>query len=171
MATYLALISISQKDYLGTKASLDTFVNIVDTGTLAQIATQVADYVALVGAIVGPQGLDVQVKIHLPVTGLPATPVAGSENEKTALFEFTQADSRYTSSVDVPGILESKIVDGKINVSGDADVSAFLTWFTSSHTPISVVSKYGNILQLFQSSALTFRKHRRSLNRTSSEVG
>lgn len=169
MATYLALISISQRDYLGTKASLDTYVNIVDTGTVAQVATQVAAYVALVGAIVGPEGLDVQVKIHLPTTGLPSSPVAGSENEKTALFDFTQDNSRYLSSVDVPGILESKIVNGKIDLT-DADISAFLTWFTSSHTPLSVVSKYGNVLQLFQTAALTFRKHRRSLNRTSTET-
>ena len=170
MVQYLSLISITQKDYLGTKASLDTFVNIDDTGTVAQIATAVAAYTALVGAVVGPQGLDVQVKIHLPPSGLPVTPVAGAENEKSALFTFTQAASRYLSAYDVPGILESKISGGKIILS-DSDIAALLSWQTSAHTPLHPVSKYGNILQLFNTAALTFRKHRRSLNRTSLETG
>jgi len=170
MATYLASFSASLKDYLGTKVSHDLFVTINDADTLAQIATVAADYCAVLGAIIGGEGLDFQVKIHLPTTGLPVSAVAGDEAEKTGLFAFDQSNSTYVSSVDVPTIDEGKIVNGKINLA-DTDVAAWVSWIGTGHTNVRPVSKYSNNLNGLESAAITFRKHRRSLNRTSSEPG
>jgi hypothetical protein len=170
MTDYLALLSISQKDYLGTKASHDVFLTVPDTVTVAQLATVVNGYNALYGAITGALGLDVQCKIHLSVSGLPVAAVSGIENEKTGLFSFTQLGSRYAAAIDVPAILESKIVNGKIDLT-DTDVADWITWLEGPHTTIQAVSKFGNTINPLLSAAITFRKHRRSLNRTSTEPG
>lgn len=171
MASWLALLSISQIDYLGTKASHDVYINIPDTKTVANLATFMTDYLAFYGAVTGAQGLDAQIKIHLPLTGMPTSPVAGAENEKTGLFSFNQSATRYVAAIDVPAIRETLITNGKIDLTPAGAVDGWLSFLESTPDGITVTGKFNNAITTLRTAALTFRKHRRSLNRTSTEPG
>jgi hypothetical protein len=171
MANVLALLSISQVDYLGTKASHDVYCSIPDTKTVANLSTFMTDYLGFYGLMTGAQGLDAQIKLHLPLTGMPTSPVAGQENEKTGLFTFNQASTRYVAAIDVPAINETLIVDGKIDLTPAGTVDGWLSFLESTPDGITIVGKFNNAITTLRTAALTFRKHRRSLNRTSTETG
>jgi len=169
MATQQGLLSVSMVDYLGTKVTHDVFVSLDDSQTLSSLLAIVGTYQGLLASINGLEELGTQLRINVTAAG-NATPTTGVESEKTGLFQFSQNASRYIASLDVPGIAETKIVDGKIDLS-DSDVVAWLAFVIGTRTGLNINSKYKNALLQNRSAAITFRKHRRGLNRTSTEAG
>lgn len=169
MANVLALLSISQIDIDGVKASHDVFLRVPDTKTVAQLATFMTDYIGFYGQLVGAQGLDAQIKLHLPITGMPTAPVAGQENERTALTAFNLTGSRYVASIDIPCFLSTLITNGHVDLTSAGPYDSWLSFLESTPDGITIVSKYDDPITTPRTTAVTFRKHRRSLNRVSNE--
>lgn len=171
MADYQILVSVQLTDYLGVTTTHDVFVKAADTVTLATLATQMGTYQQLLDPITGSRIDQVTARVFLPLdAGNKADPVAGDENEKTGLFNFSQTGSPYKYGIDVPGFAETMIVDGKIDLA-NAGLQAWIAWFEAAHSGIQAVSKFTLILIDLLDALITFRKHRKAENRRSIVVG
>jgi hypothetical protein len=170
MANVLAILSVQQLDYLGTKASHDIFLLVADTRTVANLQTYVDSYLTVYAALTGAKTLDCQVKLHMAITNGNSSAVAGDEEEKTALLAFDQTGTRYVASIDIPAIRETLIVNGKVDLTPSGPVDDYVLFLQSAVTGVTPVGKFEDTITSLRTVALTFRKHRRSLNRTSSET-
>lgn len=167
MADYQILVSVAMDDYLGVRTSHDIFVKAADTVTLATLATQIGTYQQLLDPITGSVIREVTARVFLPLdAGNKTSAVAGDENEKTGLFNFSQTGSTYRYGVDVPGLAETLITNGRIDLS-NAGLQAWIAWFTAAHSGIQAVSKFTLILVDLLDALITFRKHRKAENRRS----
>jgi hypothetical protein len=171
VADVFGLVSIQQEDYLGVSTSFDLPIKTADSNTIATLATQLQAFQAVYDPMTGAVIRKVTLKLNMPAdSGNKTDPVAGCENEKTGLFNYSQTGSVYKYGIDVPGIDEALIVDGKINLT-DAIVEAFDAWLKIAHSNVQAVSKYGLVLVALLDALLSFRKHRRAENRRSYEIG
>jgi hypothetical protein len=171
MAQVNGLMSLEVLDYLGVTTSFDLPITVTDTTTLATLATTAKAFQVVADAVTGGQITRCQVKLDtgLDVT-LKSSPITGDENEKTALFNYSQTGSPYKYGIDIPAVRETLIVSGKINLS-DAAVEAFDAWVKIAHSNIQAVSKYGLLLIAMVDALISFRKHRKAETRRSIEVG
>lgn len=172
MATIDGQIAMRVRDYLGDTASQATYVTFSDATTVAQLITAVQTVQTDLNAITdGVIDLS-EIKIVVPLTGgLRVTPVVGSTVENTAMFNFPVAVApNRTWSSDVPAIAESKIVNGKVDLT-DADILNWIHLFTVAGAVFTFVTEVFQALKTFLNKCvLTTRKHRKQLNRTSTEV-
>lgn len=170
MANLLVQSSIQQVDYLGVPVTHDIFLQVADTVTLATLSSTLASYQALYDAVTGAQLTKNQVHITIPLTGgLKSSPVDGDENEMTGLFNFSMTGSTYKNGIDVPGIKNLLITNGKIDLS-NAAITAWVTWLTTAHTSIQAVSKFVLTLVGLLDALISFRKHRKAESRRSLET-
>lgn len=170
MADLQVLLSIAQEDYLGVPVSHDIFLKVADTTTLATLASTIQEYQVLYDGITGAKLTASTAKVDVPIAGgCKASPVSGDENEMTGLFNMHQGTSKYKYGIDVPGIKTALITNGKIDLT-NANIVSWLTWLTSAHTTITVVSKFLLALGGLIDALISFRKHRKAENRRSVET-
>src|SRR5258708_32823818 len=115
------LLSVELLDALGVTVSMDTFYEVPDNTTLADLNTYLAAYLPKLDAITDSKITAATFKPRgtLP-GGLKASPDEDAENERTGLFNFSQSAVPYKNGIDVPGISDALIVNGKIDLTATA---------------------------------------------------
>ena len=166
MANIFGQYSVSFVDYLGVPVSHLIFFECTDSTTLADLETVFNNYNTLLQNVSGLKGLKTTISVNGPIACWSSAPTAGDESEKTGLFNFAQTGSSYRYGVDVPGLDEAVITDGKIDESISA-VTSFHDWFLSVHTGVTPKSAYNLPLASVRDTLITFRKHRRAENHRS----
>lgn len=103
---------------------------IAASHTIAQVQEAAQDLAALIDPIIDGKitGIAITLEASLP-GGLKASPVAGSENQRGALFSFNLDGSPYRYSVRLPAFKESLFAGKSVDVE-DADVDAFVDAMT-----------------------------------------
>lgn len=166
MATVNGLISIQIDDAYGIESSTDFFITIDDTKTVANVETDVAGLVNVVESLTQGRVTSSDVRIFLP-GGAGVTPLG--DIEKGALFNFGNATDHYKQGFwigDVaPSILNS---NGLIDLT-NTDVQNFITFMTTVHTAITIVTKGVRALTALRDALISFRKHRKPLERKTTE--
>jgi hypothetical protein len=161
------IMSYSIRDELGTVAS--TLVYIDYDGaveTVDGLTGQWSHYGGLIDAVTGGVIIGGEVKIpQAPTGGWKTTPVAGSRSEQTVLINFHPTGSIKRQGIDIPALLNSLIVGGKILTASGAVhtlILDVLAGFTNGH----YADNLGGVLGSFADAALTFRKHRKQLTKS-----
>jgi hypothetical protein len=168
--TIPSLLSYEIKDELGVTTSFPSFVDVPTATTVAQLQTFANDYTAVLDPVTDGEIVGITIKIPLVITGAKSSPVAGAEDERTALFNYEQAGSNRSWSIDVPAIAAAAIVSGKVDLT-NAAIIAYRAFVLATTLGITFASAYGNALVAARSVLISFRKHRKSENRRSFEVG
>lgn len=165
------IFSFTIEDAKGVKATHNIFTSYDGaTTTVNGLITALNTYGGVLDAITDGQIIDTRLIIPLAPDGAWKTaPVAGSNVEQTGLFNFSQAGSKYKQGEDVPAISASVLVGGRINLT-NADIISWLSALTGGLGTVGVVSKFANDLVALVDALVTFRKHRRQLDRVSYEV-
>jgi hypothetical protein len=162
------VLSYTVEDELFVKATHTVFIDAPGTITLAGLQAFTDLYTPLFDAIIGGQILDIRIHVPQVIAGAKSGPVAGSRVEQTALFSYGQANSNYNAPIDVPSLLDTMIVNSRINLN-DAAIIAYYQFQESAHSGIQTASKFGNFLVDLLTATITFRKRRRQLDRVSKE--
>jgi hypothetical protein len=170
MANIPALLSVELLDALGVTVSMDTFYEVPDTTTLADLNTYLAAYLPKLDAITDSKivGATFKPRGTLP-GGLKASPDEDAENERTGLFNFSQANVPYKNGIDIPAISDAVITNGKIDLTATA-VTDWVSIITTTTQGLINVSKFLNALNALLDALISFRKHRKAESRRSFEV-
>lgn len=165
--------SYSMVDELGTKTTFLEF-GLVDPAT-ATPTTLHQGWLNLGAALDGASGLEISggtvrlVQYSDPDWKL--TPDAGSRAEQTAIFNLNAAGNNRRWGVDVPGIKDTFVVAGRVDETAGA--IATLIKMLDGTTAWNVGQAANAAFQAItgiRDIVLSFRKHRRSLGRTSFET-
>lgn len=171
MADLFAHLSVQLTDSLGVTASVPYYLSIADTQTIDDLNTAMAailtDLDAVTGAVIA--NATVNIDVTLP-GGIKATPIAGSEVERGALFNWSQLGIKYKFGILVPALRSTLIVNGKINLA-DAAVSAWNALMSTIGGDVDWVSTANIDLEVLRDALIVFRKHRKAESRRSFEVG
>lgn len=168
--TQYALYSYSLIDELGTKTSMNVPA-MVDptTGTPTALAAAWTGLGTQIDNASGAQILGGTVAIVLkPDGGWKSSPDSGSRVEQTGLFNFVNTTSKYKFGIDLPSIINTALVGGKIDLTNTAIadlVSFLLATFTGGR--FATTSTF--FLSALVDAIISFRKRRKSLSRTSFE--
>jgi len=167
MATILGVASIKIVDAYGIAATTDYFVEVDDTKTIAQL---MGDLGTLGGLEQGlSQGNVVERNVKLQATITPGGPATG-DVEKGALFNFNNASDPYAQGYWIPDVAPSVLnAQGLIDLS-NVNVSDFVTFMTTAHTAITVVTKGVRALTALRDALISFRERRNPLSRKTKET-
>lgn len=163
------ILSYTITDALAVQATSVIYLDAPGTVTLANLQTFANDYTPLLDAITDGQIVGIEVRVPLIIAGAKSGPAEGAEVERTGLFNFEQAGTRYKNGVDVPAIKDELIVGGRINLT-DAAVTSWRDFLLATTVGITVVSKFFNALVSLLDSLITFRKHRKLENKRSFDI-
>lgn len=166
MADLGVIVSVRISDTDGEIFSMPLYGTAADTVTLAQIVTAVAAIVSDLDAVIDGQILKLGACIDVTLPGgLKASPVSGSEIERTALFHLENPSNR-AFGLDIPAFAYDKFVAGTNLVNmADTDVAALSTNFSVNAGNIVWTDPYGNVITDLLEGVKTFRKHRASTKR------
>lgn len=171
MAIKFGHASVKYLDALGVEVSSPVYVNVDDTKTVAAVLGEISTLTQALDDVSDAQITEVTLNI---VGGMPgagkSAPVSTAEVERTGLLNFSQSASPYKYGVVIPAIAESKIVNGKINLT-DTNVQNLVTILTTAGTTLTYVSTAIKALVALIDALLSFRKHRKAESRRSFEVG
>lgn len=169
MATQQGLVSVRFIDAYGITGSTDFFITIDDTKTIAQLLTDVGDLAAATEALSQANEYRTQVTI---IQDPSTTPVPGvGDIEKGGLFNFSNTADDYKTGYLVPDINPAVLnANGLIDL-GNTSVTDWITYLTTAHTVITVVTKGVRALSGLVDALISFRKHRKPLARKTKEVG
>lgn len=157
-------LSATVQDERGIKANVNAHVFIDPAQTVTAIDTALAAWVVALDAITGGQVIRNSASI-IPALpgGIKSAPVAGSEVEEVATFDFTQSGTPYHYGNVVPSFLESLETAAHKPDLTNAAVLAYTTLLTTSPVLGGYYSGPGNDQLLALAYAfLSVRKHRRA---------
>ena len=166
MATVNGLISVEVTDAYGITGT--TVYNVIadDTKTIAQLMTDVDGLVTAQQLL--SQGATTKGSVRLSMSGLGGTPAG--DIEKGGLFNFSNATDGYATGFFVPDINPAVLDSNGLVDLTNVDVAAFITFLTTAHTVITVVTKGVRALTALKDALIAFRKHRKPLERKTREV-
>lgn len=98
--------------------------------------------------------------VQSPITGVKSAPVADSTVERTGLFTYSQVDSGYVYSQDIPAIANSLVTNGKIDFTA-ASVIAYVNRMQNQAAAFPAQSKAGNAINKLIHAVMSFRKRRK----------
>jgi len=164
-------LSIDLTDKLGVTTSMPVYIEVDGTKTINAIVADATSLVTAVDSASDSLVGNVTLKLLLPVTrtGWKTVPNATAENERTGLFNFTQAVGPYKFGVDLPSIKDSLIANGKIDLTASA-ITTLINNLTVPFTTFEVVSTAIQAITALTDALITFRKHRKAESRRSIEV-
>lgn len=166
-----ALFSYTFVDELGTKASAT--VPVYFDGTLVTpngLKTQWTTMGGHLDAMTSAQIVSGTISIEPAVAGgWKDAPEAGSRVEQTANFNFLNAVTKYKYGINIPSLDNTKIVGNQINLA-DTDVAAFVAEVIAGFTNGNFVNTGIHILTALADAFISFRKHRKQVNRATFEV-
>jgi hypothetical protein len=166
MATVLGVLSYHFIDALGITGETTLNVEIDDSKTVAQVATDAASGLSAVSPLSLGNCYSVTLRLALPGN----IGSGAGEIEKNGVFNFNNATDPYATGVAVPALAASILnTSGLIDLT-NASVTSFITWMTTAHTAITVVTKGVRALTGLKDALISFRKHRKPLSRRTKEV-
>lgn len=162
-----AVVSIEIVDAYGISATTDYFAEVDDTKTIAQAMTDLNTLSGLEQGL--SQGNVVKQKLTLIHTITPGGPATG-DVEKGGLFNFNNASDPYATGYWIPDIAPTVLnANGLIDLT-NVNVTDFITFLTTAHTAITVVTKGVRALTALRDALISFRKRRKPLSRKTTEV-
>lgn len=167
MATKNGIMSLRVVDAYGIEATTDQQITIDDSKTVAQTNTEVGAWALLVQEM--SQGAVTE--YWWKVTDVPVSiPTAAGDVEKGALFNFNNAANTDAWGFQVPDVSPS-ILDarGLVDLT-NTTVQDFITFMTTAHTAITVVTKGIRALTSLRDALINFLKHRKALTRRTKET-
>lgn len=159
MANLEAKYSLSLQDYLGVRGSAQFVRNVVDTTTLATLATSLQTLETTVDAVTGAAIIGGRVTIQPALVGGLKTAIIGADLEKTMLINFAQLGLANKYGIDIPGIDPATLAAGRPDPT-NAAIIALVALIEGNYTSAAL-----NALTAVRDYALTFRERRRGLNR------
>lgn len=169
MATQQGLVSVRFLDAYGITGASTYNVTIDDTKTVAQLLTDVTALATATEALSQANEYKTQVTI---VADPGTTPIRGAGDiEKGALFNFSNATDAYLQGFLIPDVNPSILNGAGLVDIANVDVAAWITYLTTAHTVITVVTKGVRALSALVDALVNFRKHRKPLTRRTKETG
>lgn len=169
MAIVLGVMSAEVVDRYGIVGTAPAFIEMPDTATLAQLATDVGSYVNEVQNLTDGAVVKGTVRLDFPGSGTSPTSATG-DIEKTGLFNFNNATDSYAQGQIVPDISHLVLTaQGLIDLT-NVNVTNFITFMTTAHAAITVVTKGVRALTALRDALISFRKHRKPLTRKTKEL-
>lgn len=166
MAMVTGLMSATVTDSYGIAATTNAFIEADDTKTIAQLVTDGTSWINLVQGL--SQGKVVKGKISVDLAGTGTAPAG--DVEKGGLFNFNNASDPYAQGFYIPDIEPTVLnASGLIDLT-NVSVTNFITFMTTAHTVITVVTKGVRALTTLKDALISFRKHRKPLERKTKEV-
>lgn len=168
MATLQGLVSVRFIDQYGITGSTPFFVTIDDTKTIAQLMTDVDALATATEALSQANEYRTEVTI---VADPGTTPVPGAGDiEKGGLFNFSNVTDDYKQGYLIPDINPSVLTGAGLIDLSNTSVTDWITYLTTAHTVITVVTKGVRALSGLVDALIAFRKHRKPLSRKTKEV-
>lgn len=170
MARITGFVTTSVVDYLGDPSSFQTYFSADDTSTLAQVITDAIALQVKQDKVMDGQITNQEVKLTVPldIGTIKTSPVNTAEVERTGLINFSQSGIKYKYGLDIPTLART-IWDLGAAWLTNTDVKALIDLLLAGGTVLVYTSKYLNDLVAAIDGVLTFRKHRKSLIRSSFE--
>jgi len=166
MATRQGLLSARFVDAYGITATTDAFITIDDTKTIAQLMTDVETWKNDTQFLSQGDCNEFSVRI----IEVPSPSSADGDIEKGGLFNFDNATDPYAQGYWIPDIAPDVLdANGLIDLS-NTHVTDWITFMTTAHTVITVVTKGVRALTALRDALISFRKHRKPLARKTKEV-
>lgn len=167
MATQQGLMSAQIEDAYGIVATTDVFVTIDDSQTIAALLTDLNTWKSDIQAL--SQGNVNMWSVKVIQRATSPSPGTG-DVEKGALFNFNNATDPYAQGYFVPDVAPSILnAQGLVDLT-NTNVTDFITFMTTAHTVITVVTKGVRALTSLRDALIAFRKHRKPLARKTKEV-
>lgn len=157
--------SLSLQDYLGVRGSTTFNANLVDTTTLAALATQLQALETAVDGVTGAAVIAGRATIIPALVGGLGAAVVGADLEKTMLINFAQAGVSHKWGIDIPGVDPGVLTGGRIDLT-DTAVAALITALSGNYTSATL-----QLLGVVRDAAITFRKRKRELDRATFVAG
>lgn len=155
--------SATIQDPAGIKANTQAHVFADPTQTITQINTALAAWLAALNAVTGGKIIRAGASVVGDVSSYAAGhPVAGTEIQETASFDFTQAGVSYHYGNVVPGFLESLEVSNKPDLTNAAVIAYFTLLATGTPLGGYYSGPGNNQLLALAYAFLPNRKHRRA---------
>jgi len=169
LATVYAEISASLVDEINVPASYLEWVDFDDATTLSQVLIDMNTYLGHLHDTSAAMIEAAHVRLILDVsTHQAGAPEAGSRVEQTGLFNFNQTGAPYKFGLDLPAIDPALLVGGRIDLTNTV-VQDWINMHIDGLTYTNFTSKYRLALPSLADAMLTFRKHRRALDKVSFE--
>jgi len=168
MAEVPGLISATIVDAYGIAAQVAVNVEVDDTKTVAQLATDMLAYATSIAPL--SQGVITKVDFKIvEETGVDPSTATG-DVEKGALFNFANATDSYAYGVWIPDVNPTILnANGLVDLT-NVDVTNFITFLTTAGTVITYVTKGIRALTALIDALISFRKHRKPLERKTKEL-
>ena len=169
MATLQGCIGLSVVDELGTRANTEFYIALDDSKTLADAVTDAQALCVAVDATLDAKVESCRITVNYRPTDMKANPTSGSRVEQTGVVNFSNNTTSRKQGIVLPGLKNAAIVSGKLNLS-DTAIAALITFIKASGTSGTWANFALQRLVDVLDAILSFRKHRKSLSRTSYEV-
>lgn len=169
MATINGIMSVHINDQYGITGTVPTVISVDDTKTIAQLMTDVVDYENAVLAITDGNVVKSTVSLEHPAAGSDPAAAVG-DIEKGALYNFNNATDIYATGILVPDLAASTLTGAGLIDLSNVNVAAFVTFMTTAHTAITLVTKGIRALTSLRDALIAFRKHRKPLSRKTKET-
>jgi hypothetical protein len=152
---------ISLRDFAGVRGNVNFDAGIDDTSTLADLAGQLSSLQTLVDAVTGAKIVEARATlVQAPGGGVKAAAVVGADIEKTLLINFDASGTRYAYGVDIPGVNPAVVPTDRPDPTQAAIAALIAALIAGNYTNAAAQG-----LVVARDLAVTFRKHRRGLNR------
>lgn len=167
MPSVNVILSLTVEDGDGEIFAVPIYGTAADTATIANLITGIGTLANLVDDVIDGKIVRVGLRLDLSLpAGLKGSAVAGSEVERTGLYNFSAINTKYDAAIDVPAMALSTLVSGSNTIDpANAAVTALVGELVTSSGSIDWTDKYGNSLDALKNARKTFRKHRRSTSR------
>lgn len=164
MAPISGLLSYQIQDADTEIGSLD--INFTTaSGLLADVVSFINALTPAIDVVIDGKILKVRLTLNIPLpSGLKATPTAGGELERTALFSMQCANTINTHGLDVPSWAQTDFSLNQVLSSGTG-VAAFEALLLATTNTTVMTDRYGNAFTAIKRAAKTFRKHRKALRK------
>lgn len=163
--------SYTLQDAFGTKGVALINALADPAATVANLQTQWASIGALLDAITSGKIIGGHYRALQGPVDTDGKPAADSRIEQSGIFNFSATGTGYKQAVLVPSIADAVLTTGGRIDLANADVSAF---FTALVTAVAGVLEWTSAnrqaLLALVDALLSFRKHRKQLQRSSFEV-
>jgi len=170
MATLQGHMGLTIVDGLGTKANTDFYIALDDTKTLADAVSDAQALCAAVDATLDAKVESCRITVQYQPSGMKANPTSGSRVEQTGVINFSNDTTARKQGVVLPGLKSAAIVAGKLNLT-DTAIQALITLLKANPAESGTWANFAfQALVDVLDAILSFRKHRKSLSRTSYEV-
>jgi hypothetical protein len=174
MANLKVRFSASIVDELGTSASTTSYGVVPDTVTLAQLTTSYQAWQSAIdgltdGAVTGGRFDILQVGTTTDKGAGAGKPKVGSRVEQNAVINFTNAINSHRWGEAIPAFTNAAIAGGKVDLA-NAAVTTLIGILTGALNGGTYTNPYVQALVAVKDAILSFREHRKQLQRSSFEL-